>query len=84
MFSFEDYQTIYALDLEEIITGERLPTQEEQLLLLQVASGLGFSGEPSDLMQVLAFLGAHRPTGESDEEGDQGKLIKVSYIGEKD
>ena len=66
---FDDYETIYALGLDEIITGERAPTEEEEALLMQVASGFGFSGEPSDLTQVLAFLCGLRPaTQQQDDE----------------
>ena len=36
---FSDFETIYALGLDDVVTGEREPTEEETALLLMIGAG---------------------------------------------
>lgn len=58
--SFSDFETIYALGLDDVLTGEREPSEEEQELLLMIGAGApNFDGSnPSAWLKVLcAILG---------------------------
>ena len=55
---FDDFETIYALGLDEVITGERAPTDEERMFLAAVGAGSpDFGGqESSGLLELWCLI----------------------------
>ena len=55
---FDDFETIYALGLDEVMTGEREPDEEEQMLLAAIGSdATSFGGyEHSGWLQFWATI----------------------------
>lgn len=55
---FDDFETIYALGLDEVITGEREPDEKERMLLAAIGAGApSFGGnEHSSLLQFWSLI----------------------------
>ncbi len=63
---FDDFETIYALELDEVIIGERTPNEEERMLLAAIGAGApSFGGNKHsvwlDLWSlILSLLGGKK------------------------